>query len=227
MKRLGINVCVLFLVLSLIQLTPVWGESLGSTTLVGGDEYVCRTPFASIQPPVQLLSFTVFVLEGRKVKILWKTGSEMGNDYFTLERSSNAKTWEPLFQLKGAGNSQRMIRYEGNDSKAYLGKSYYRLKQTDFSGESSYSEVLELYIDPGKVMPLTVYPNPTQGLLTIEGAPDELDSFSLYDQGGNNLTPQVSVLDQSDFRISVDMSRLPRGIYLIKTENETLKVEKE
>ena len=138
-------------------------------------------------PPVELLSFTVFVLKNRTVKILWKTSKESNNAYFTVEHSSNAKDWEVLFQVKGAGNSQELLRYEGTDPEAFLGTSYYRLKQTDFDGTSSYSEIMELYIDPGKVMPLTVYPNPTRALLTIEGAPDELDSFSCTTRKANRL----------------------------------------
>lgn len=178
-------------------------------------------------PPIELLSFTVFVLQNRTVKILWKTRTETNNDYFTIERSRNATQWEELTQMKGAGNSQELLRYENTDQKAFLGTSYYRLKQTDFNGESSYSQIMELYIDPGKVMPLTVYPNPTKGLLTIEGAPDELDEFSLFNQRGTEVSDRVRIIDRSDFRISLDVSKLPKGVYLLKTENETVKVERQ
>ena len=86
---------------------------------------------------------------------------------------------------------------------------------------------MDIYIDPGRVMPLEVYPNPTTGPLSIEGAPDELTSFTFFDVTGKDVTAQVELIERTEFLIRVDISKLPRGVYLLKTENETVKVERE
>ena len=177
--------------------------------------------------PVEFLSFSVYSLSNGTVKIRWQTLTETHNDFFTLERSRDAENWEEFAYVKGAGNSQETLSYQEIDPQPYLETSYYRLKQTDFNGDFTYSQIMDIYMDPGRVMPLEVYPNPTRGALSIEGAPDELTSFTFYDVTGKDVTAQVRLIDRTDFLIRVDISKLPRGVYLLKTENETVKVERE
>ena len=198
-----------------------------NTDIVGGEPNWREATAGGAAAPIELLSFTVYTLKNGQVKILWKTLTEANNDFFTLERSRDAENWEEFAYVKGAGDSQEILSYQEIDRSPFLGTSYYRLKQTDFNGDFSYSNIMEIYIDPGLSMPLTLYPNPTQGLLTIEGAPDELSSFTLYDVVGKDVTAQARLVYRDDFQIQLDLSRLPRGVYLLNTENETVKVEKE
>ena len=206
------------------------GETPGgfrNTDIVGGEPNWREATAGGAAAPIELLSFTVYTLKNGQVKVLWKTLTEANNDFFTLERSRDAENWEEFAYVKGAGDSQEILSYQEIDRAPFLETSYYRLKQTDFNGDFSYSNIMEIYIDPGLSMPLTLYPNPTKGLLTIEGAPDELSSHTLYDVVGKDVTAQVQVVYRDDFQIQLNLSRLPRGVYLLKTENETVKIERE
>ena len=198
-----------------------------NTDIPGGEPNWREATAGGAAAPIELLSFTVYTMKNGQVKILWKTLTETNNDFFTLERSRDAENWEEFAYVKGAGDSQEILSYQEIDRAPFLGTSYYRLKQTDFNGDFSYSSIMEIYIDPGLSMPLTLYPNPTKGLLTIEGAPDELSSFTLYDVVGKDVTAQVRLIYRDDFQIQLNLSRLPRGVYLLKTENETVKIERE
>ena len=206
------------------------GETPGGfrdTDIVGGEPN-WREPTAGGAPaPIELLSFSVYSLSNGTVKIRWQTLTETNNDFFTIERSRDAEYWEELAYVKGAGNSQETLNYQEIDRQPFLETSYYRLKQTDYNGEFSYSQIMDIYMDPGRVMPLEVYPIPTRGPLSIEGAPDELTSFTFFDVTGKDVTGQVRLIERTEFLIRVDISKLPRGVYLLKTENETVKVEKE
>ena len=177
--------------------------------------------------PVELLSFAVYSLPNGTIKIRWETLTESNNDYFTIERSRDAENWEELIQVRGAGDSQENQKYQTIDTHPFLGTSYYRLKQTDYNGETTYFQIVDIYMAPDTVFPLSVFPNPTKGFLSMEGAPDDMDSFTFYDITGKDVTNQVKVIDRSDFRVSLDISKLLRGVYLLKTANETVKVEKE
>ena len=64
--------------------------------------------------------------------------------YFTIERSSDCKKFEPILQKDGAGNSTKTIYYGALDQNPLKGDSYYRLKQTDFDGKTSYSNVISI-----------------------------------------------------------------------------------
>ena len=198
-----------------------------NTDIVGGEPNWREATAGGAAAPIELLSFTVYTLKNGQVKILWKTLTETNNDFFTIERSRDAENWEELIYVKGAGDSQEILSYQEIDRAPFLGTSYYRLKQTDFNGDFSYSSIMEIYIDPGLSMPLTLYPNPTKGPLIVEGSPDELSSFTFYDVLGKDVTAQVRLIYRDDFQIQLNLSRLPRGVYLLKTENETVKIERE
>jgi hypothetical protein len=84
--------------------------------------------------PIELLSFT-----GKNIKNLnyieWQTASEINNDYFILERSSDGENWIEIDKQNGAGNSTSLLTYTYNDSFYTRGSyNFYRLTQVDFDG---------------------------------------------------------------------------------------------
>ena len=202
-------------------------SSFPDTDIVGDEPNWRENPAAAAAAPIELQTFTVLVRSNGSVKIKWKTLNETNNDYFTVERSRDAIRWEEVAYLKGAGNSQKTLSYQELDREPFLGTSYYRLKQTDYDGKFGYSQILEVSVESGRVLPISYYPNPTKGLVTLEGAPDEIHTLTFYDISGKDVTAMVEMISQSDFQVQFDLSKLPNGIYLMKTKNKTFKVEKE
>jgi hypothetical protein len=94
---------------------------------------------------VELLSFTAEVVS-QGVALNWTTASEINNDYFTIERSADAVHFEDLLKVNGAGNSTRHCITAHSINKPLQGISYYRLKQTDFDGTSSWSDAVSVFI---------------------------------------------------------------------------------
>lgn len=111
--------------------------------------------------PVELTSFTANKIE-EGIMLNWATATEKNNDYFTIERSSDAINWVVVDQVKGAGNSDIAIEYSYNDLKAGNGVNYYRLKQTDFNGRSVYSNLLTVD-NSSSTIETSIYPNPATG----------------------------------------------------------------
>tara|TARA_R110002124_G_scaffold137940_2_gene301072 strand:- start:31698 stop:33821 length:2124 start_codon:yes stop_codon:yes gene_type:complete len=91
--------------------------------------------------PIVLLSFIAERSE-LGVKLKWVTTSEINNDFFTVERSVNGIDFEPILYVQGKGTSEETNTYETLDNGPLSGRSYYRLKQTDFNGAFDYSEVI-------------------------------------------------------------------------------------
>ena len=89
--------------------------------------------------PIELLSFKG-TNYGTYNKIDWITHSEINNDYFTLESSNNEDFLE-IVRIDGSGNSSSMEKYEFID---YNPKRYYRLKQTDYNGDYTYSNIIAI-----------------------------------------------------------------------------------
>ena len=78
--------------------------------------------------------FNALPYTSSSVKTIWQTASELHNDYFIIEKSSNGYDWEQSGIVNGAGNSNQVLNYNFIDYFPYLGLSYYRLTQVDFDG---------------------------------------------------------------------------------------------
>lgn len=117
--------------------------------------------------PIELLSFQAFVQE-EEVQLKWSTNTEINNDYFTVERSKDGVTFEKVADVKGAGNSNTILHYALTDNTPLQGKSYYRLKQTDFSGQFDYSSIIAVNLDNPFSEYIHVYPNPFINEVTFE-----------------------------------------------------------
>ncbi|MGG9963109.1 hypothetical protein [Ferruginibacter sp. SUN106] len=87
---------------------------------------------------ISLADFTAEAIK-EKVKLNWSTVSEINNDYFSVERSTDGSSWTVLKTIKGTANSSTLVNYEWMDEKPVVGNLYYRLKQTDLDGKFSYS----------------------------------------------------------------------------------------
>ena len=113
--------------------------------------------------PVELLNFTALP-NGKVVDLNWATATEKNNDFFTVERSKDAVNLEDISTIKGSGNSSSIISYSDKDINPYDGISYYRLKQTDFDGKFSYSNIVSVEFEPenSRMLDLTVFPNPAK-----------------------------------------------------------------
>lgn len=86
--------------------------------------------------PITLSSFTV---DGNEIK--WETSSECNNKMFIIETSKDGKNWDYLYECVGAGNSCNTIEYSYTDPNQYTELVYYRLKQVDYNGKFSYSNI--------------------------------------------------------------------------------------
>jgi hypothetical protein len=109
--------------------------------------------------PVELLSLETQKLSNG-VRLKWTTASEINSDYFEIEKSMDGRGFTSIARLAAAGNSRQTIKYNYVDHKPADGKNYYRLKQVDFDGRTSYTEVLRVDFDG--VVELSAYPNPVK-----------------------------------------------------------------
>jgi hypothetical protein len=94
--------------------------------------------------PIELLFFEA-AWKDEAVWLRWATASEQDNDYFEIERSADGRLFRSIATIPGAGDSYWRLDYQYQDRSPYPGFNYYRLKQTDFSGDVSYSHVVYVF----------------------------------------------------------------------------------
>ena len=109
--------------------------------------------------PIKLLEFSASNNNGR-VDLKWITTSEVNNNYFTVERSKDALTWDEVIRTNGAGNSNVNIEYFEVDYEPLQGVSYYRLKQTDFDGNFEYFNIVPVNVELLNKGEMSLFPNP-------------------------------------------------------------------
>jgi hypothetical protein len=163
--------------------------------------------------PVTLIRFAV-AREAQSNLLSWATASEVNTDQFEVQRSSNAKTFWKIGTVDAGGSGSNT--YSFSDKSPYAGTNYYRLKMLDLDGTYSYSKMISLSSDgPGA----SVYPNPSKGLITIQGSITG-DEIVLMDMWGRTLQK----IDVTQDNFTVDLSKYPSGIYLLRTVNGVQKI---
>ena len=172
---------------------------------------------ANTNPPIGLLSFDTFV-NGAQVSISWKTAAETNNDYFTVEKSTDGDVWEVVEIVKGAGTSPTLRAYNTIDGQPIEGRTFYRLKQTDFDGAFSYSKVNEVQYDASKNIVVDVFPNPATDNFFITGSDYELENIKLMNRYGQDLTSFIKIIRNNDTKCTVELENVTAGKYILKTK---------
>ncbi|HKK39661.1 MAG TPA: T9SS type A sorting domain-containing protein, partial [Cryomorphaceae bacterium] len=114
--------------------------------------------------PIELLDF--FVSDNKGDALLqWSTASEQNNDRFELLRTIDGIHFETVGTVGGAGNSSTELHYSFRDRNPLSGQSYYLLKQIDFDGKESDSELVA-FTNEG-TGGFQLFPNPTSQDLTL------------------------------------------------------------
>ncbi|MBK6500462.1 MAG: hypothetical protein IPG00_20870 [Saprospiraceae bacterium] len=145
-------------------------------------------------------------------KLNWLTSSETNNDYFTIERSTDGQNFDPLEEIKGAGNSSEEISYEWIDQKLLPGNNYYRLKQTDYDGKFTYSNIVRTIIDVSEET--RIFPNPTSSHVNVLSSSE--NSLQIMDVFGksyrnHNISEGLNTIDVADlpaFKIGVQVQKI-------------------
>lgn len=174
--------------------------------------------------PIELLDFKAeYIDKSTGVKLTWTTASEINNDYFTVERSQDGKSWQAIKELNAAGQSRIVRNYQTYDPHPFTGINYYRLKQTDFNGSSSYSDIVN--VDVSKFI-TRAYPAVFSDGLILEGVNTELSSINIFNSIGQDVTALTKSVYISKHKIKIDCSNLSSGVYIIRSKSFVQKVIK-
>jgi hypothetical protein len=170
-------------------------------------------PFSTTLP-VKMVGFSA-EQEQQKVKLSWSTATEIDNDFFTVERSADGNHWTEIKRIKGAGNSTDLRSYSSYDENIAAGTFHYRIKQTDFDGKASYSEVRTIRnINSNKNVSLFPIPN-TGNNVNVTGIKDySKTELTLLNAGGNIIF--ATTLSTT----SVELPQLVTGIYFIRIRDK-------
>src|SRR5690606_12722823 len=191
-------------------------------TAVGADGTILRTNNAGV--PVELISFS-FICKDDNIILNWQTASEINNQGFEIERRTYNSEFRKIGYVPGNGTTTETNSYSFIDTKLSPGKYFYRLKQIDFDGSFTYSNIIIVEVDltPDKYTLEQNYPNPFNPSTIIKYSvpAKSFVTLNIYNSIGEKVAELVNQeVDPGNYEIHFDGQGLSSGIYYYKFSSD-------
>ncbi len=154
--------------------------------------------------------------ENKGIRLVWTTASEVNNEYFTIERSTDNSSYSSIARIEGAGNSNTILNYTFIDNNIDKTNYYYRIKQTDYDGDFSYSHSIFInnssdntdltILNTANNLVLSISNNTGNGIMRI---------ISINGQ----VLKTISINQEENKSISINKNQFSKGIYIIQYTN--------
>ncbi len=168
--------------------------------------------------PVELIFFKA-EQNSQGVILNWQTASEVNNEKFEIERSTDGNNFRSIKFVDGSGTSTELQSYNYIDRDIRSGQLYYyRLRQIDYSGRFDFSEVVTAKIE-GIQNSGMFSPNPTtDGLIRLDYSSSNNGELSInvFDVTGKLLHNQYGSLVKGNNQIDLNLADLNAGMYFVK-----------
>ena len=176
----------------------------------GGDGYdICSIIVEEVSLPVELTKFAASK-RAQNVILEWQTASEINNDRFEIQRSTDSNRFESIGKVHGEGNSQVLVDYTYSDESPMAGVNYYRLMQVDIDGTTDYSDIVSVQIDKSDRVRIT--PTSTFDFISINTS--EASSIMVRSLNGQIMDRQSN----AEGNFTVEMANYPQGVYFLTIE---------
>ncbi|MEO0583562.1 MAG: PKD domain-containing protein [Bacteroidota bacterium] len=173
--------------------------------------------------PVELTDFIVEPEPVRgRVELRWETATELNNSHFIVQRSADGVMFADILEVDGAGTTTSNSSYQAFDSNPIDGQSHYRLKQVDFDGQISFSQVKTTQFQSNFLLDLLVSPNPSsigQDIQVSFALPVSRSvHVTLYDTQGKEVWREASIQVGENGKgfTKIPTPRLMPGIYFVR-----------
>ncbi len=165
--------------------------------------------------PISLIRFDGYLKDEMASQLNWETATEENNLGFEVQHSTNTRDWNTLTFIEGKGNSTIINDYDYLHTNPAVGVNYYRLKQLDFNGAYSFSDIVSVLVNKQHEIEFIAYPNPVHsGQLNIQilSNLNPQGQIKIYDTLGRKIMSKP-INDQLE---TIDVNQLTRGLYMVE-----------
>lgn len=160
--------------------------------------------------PVSYSYFTIKQREEGMAQLEWATSTEVSNEGFYLEKSTDGRNFIEFAYVEGAGFSNSELEYSFTERDLNPGMNYYRLRQIDFDGAERLSEVIQLNYTSDN--PTKIFFNKDADQLVIH-ATRKIDFIEVYTVSGSRVLKNLIRDDNTEQIVSVQS--LEDGPYVV------------
>ena len=142
----------------------------------------------------------------------WSVTTQINNNKYIIEHSKDGKDFSPIGEIAGDGTNNAELYYTYTHKTPSIGVNYYRIKQIDYDGQYSYSNIASVEYE-GDYSEIAIYPNPAT------------DEVKIYTPNNTKLTitdiygRTVKTLSIIEGENSLDIKELPSGFYIFALQN--------
>jgi Secretion system C-terminal sorting domain len=209
----------------------------GGVTVVNNLSYTGALPssatISGVTLPINWLVFNA-IKQNNDALINWTVSDEGTNDHYELQRSLNGSVFSPVATIakNAAGSGVHDYAYTDRGITT-LGSPviYYRLKQVDMDGKSSYSEIRKINISLRSDL-ITVYPNPVKdGFYVVipglqQNSQKNIKLVLTSSSGQLVQTKDISSLQAANYYFDVRGLSLAGGNYFLQIIREGVVLDK-
>ena len=196
------------------------GGNVSSGVFTSFSDFALASSSSNNPLPVTLLTLEAQVFS-QYIQLYWTTLTEIDNSHFVIERSADGHHFEEIGTVAGAGNTYQQQAYYFADRHPLTETQYYRLKQVDFDGDSTYSDIIAAQMTAQEVQ---LSPNPAQKQVTISGWKyDKAVTIQIIDASGHSVHRQRVV---SNAAITIPVDQYLAGIYQVVITTDNWRVQK-
>ncbi len=200
---------------STIYFRFVDGNPAGSDDMIGIDDF----QISMVAIPVEMVSFSA-KKAGNANKLAWQTATELNNQHFDVQRSTDGTTFQTIGQVKGAGTSANVNNYEYVDETPSVGTNYYRLQQVDYNGKTTMSKTVAVNTT-GKGS-AKVFPTLATDKINVLTTSDKEETFTI-----TNLVGQTVLTGRMVNSLDINISQLAKGNYILQVAGDAVKFSKQ
>jgi len=162
--------------------------------------------------PVTGLNLQVQPTATKKVALSWQTISETNNAGFEILRSSDGAQFSQAGYVNSSSVNGEGASYSFVDNQPMAGKSFYRLKMTDRTGEYSFSDIKIIQLNTAA--DIQIFPNPVKDILSIlSGRRFENAQLRILNATGQ---AQLQQTLNGSGSLPVNVAKLTPGLYILE-----------
>jgi len=193
--------------------------------LPGGQTCTVVTFAQQVILPVKFESFTA-VLKNGAALLDWSTSYEFNNAKYIVEKSPDGRSFTSVGEVAGSQNSVELNKYSFVDAGFKAGDvAFYRLKQVDINGTSSYSKIAYINTSRDKSTTIRIAPNPFLNediqLIGVSASDINKNNIRVFNMAGKQLGFEIAGANA----IRLDPT-LPKGVYFLNINGSSYKLLK-
>lgn len=199
-----------------------------------GENIAAQAGFDNIAADNVALPIELTTFQGKTSKsgivLNWSTASELNNEKYIVEHSTEGKNFESIGVIQGRGTTLAQQKYTFLHENASLGIHYYRLKQLDFDGKFTFSPIISVNFNKNNKTISPIYPNPSStGWVFMDYTTDHEGTLQIatYDVVGRLISSETLPINEGDNKLQWYINATEKGVFFVKIyDGETLMLNK-